>query len=273
MKVQIWGTRGSLPAPGPHTVRYGGNTSCITISIDDSTTLVLDAGTGLAAMGLEAPPPPHTYYLLLSHPHWDHIQGLPLFAPLMCPGNHIVFLTEPAPEIGQQAMSQFDGLHFPLCHDDIEADVRLDARQIGEVLSGCGVSISWQRLNHTGTCFGYRVQGPTRSLVYMTDNELDEVTGDVSYDTLLAFCRDADVLIHDSQYMDDERPFRTGWGHSFLSDVCRLARRAQVGELILFHHDYRRSDAEIDAMNAAACATLGNDVGCAAACEGMTFEI
>ncbi len=273
MKVHIWGARGSLPAPGPHTVRYGGNTSCISISVDDGATLILDAGTGLAAMGLEAPEPPHTYYVLLSHPHWDHIQGLPFFAPLMCPGNQIVFLTEPAPDVGRQAMSQFDGIHFPLCRDDIQADIRVDGRSMDDVLSQRGLHVSWQEMNHTGTCFGFRIQGPRRSMVYMTDNELDAEHGGVPFGTFLEFCRGADVLVHDTQFLDEERAQRTGWGHSFLPDVCQLARDAQVGHLILFHHDFQRSDLEIDALHLAACEALGGDIACTAAFEGMTFEI
>lgn len=271
--MHIWGARGSLPAPGPHTIRYGGNTSCISISLDKSSTLVLDAGTGLAAMGQHAPRAPHTYYLLVSHVHWDHIQGLPLFAPLMCPRNRIVFLTEPDPDMGQQAMSQFDGLRFPLCREDIEADVRIDPRPVDHILSGLGIYVSWMQMNHTGTCTGFRIKGPSRSLVYMTDNELGNDYEGAAFSRFVAFAGGSDVLIHDAQFVEDERECRTGWGHSFLPDVCELAQRAQVGRLILFHHDYSRSDADIDRLCHKASSTLMPTTACSAAREGMTFDI
>lgn len=288
MKVHIWGARGSLPAPGPHTVRYGGNTACISVSIDERTTLVLDAGTGLTAMGLVAPAPPHTYYFLLSHAHWDHIQGLPLFAPLMCPGNQVIFLTEPNPDIGRQALSQFDSVHFPLCRDDIQADVRIEEGSINRMLARHGLHVSWQQMNHTGTCFGFRIRGPLQTMVYMTDNELgadnavagEPVAGEpgeggeeIPYQTFRAFCQDAGVLIHDAQYLDEERDSRTGWGHSFLSDVCQLAQDAQVGHLILFHHDYRRTDDQVDALCEAAREQIGSTTECTAAYEGLSFEM
>ncbi|MEQ9103862.1 MAG: MBL fold metallo-hydrolase [Rhodothermales bacterium] len=268
MRVQFWGVRGSIPVPGPETMKYGGNTPCLTVSLDESHTLILDAGTGLAAYGRTLPEREHTYIVALSHVHWDHIHGFPMFAPLMAAGTRVVFLTGMEPSFMDHLLSQMDGIHFPVPADAFPVRWEQDSGSGQATLGPLGVAFSWMPVNHSGTCFAYRISGPEGDLVYMTDNELGPEHADV-----VAFCRDADVLVHDAQYTAAERSRKTGWGHSFVPDVCRLAEQAGVRELILFHHDPIRTDVELDAIQAQARAILGPSIACVAAAEGMHREL
>jgi phosphoribosyl 1,2-cyclic phosphodiesterase len=249
-------------------LKYGGNTPCLTISLDASHTLILDAGTGLAAYGRTLPDRQHTYLLALSHIHWDHIQGFPLFAPLMSRETRFVFLTGMEPAFTEQVLSQLDGIHFPLPADVFPVHWEHDSGAGQAILDALGVGISWMPVNHSGTCFAYRISGRSKDLVYMTDNELGP-----DHDDVVAFCRNADILVHDAQFIESERQRKTGWGHSFVPDVCRLAKQAAVRELVLFHHDPSRNDAEIDAIQADARSLLGPSVACVAAAEGMSREL
>ena len=247
MDVHIWGVRGSAPAPGPDTIRYGGNTPCISVSLDDSHTLLLDAGTGLAAFGRSVPHArPHTYFLLLSHPQWDHIQGLPMFAPLMDASARIVLLPGNDPDVAGHVLGQMDGVHFPVTTDDIKADISVIPGPISPHLESFGMTVATMESQHPGQCHAFRLGRPQGDLVYMTDNELS--AGELSRE-VVSFCHDARYLIHDAQYIEQERESRTGWGHSFMVDVCRLATAARVRTLIPFHHDPGRSDDALDAMS------------------------
>ncbi len=165
-------------------------------------------------------------------------------------------------------LSQMDGVHFPVHEQALPVRWERDPGSGQATLGPFGVAISWMPVNHSGTCFAYRISGSERDLVYMTDNELGAEHADV-----VAFCRDADVLVHDAQYTEAERSRKTGWGHSFVPDVCRLAEQAKVRELILFHHDPGRTDAELDAIQAQARSILDPSVACVAAAEGMQREL
>lgn len=264
MLVQFWGVRGSIPVPGPDTTRYGGNTPCLTVSLDEDHTLILDAGTGLASFGRTLSDRNHTYFVLLSHVHWDHIQGLPLFAPLMSPRTRVVFLTGMDPTFMDTALSQLDGVRFPLRLVDCPARIEQDNREAEDVLSEFDLTVSWMPANHSGTCFAYRLAGPANDLIYMTDNELGPERANVT-----TFCHGADFLVHDAQFTEAERSRKTGWGHSFVSDVCVLAQEASVGELILFHHDPNRTDAQLDRIQADARSRVGTSLTCCVAAEGM----
>ncbi|MCH8276311.1 MAG: MBL fold metallo-hydrolase [Bacteroidetes bacterium] len=277
MKVHFWGVRGSIPVPGKKTVRYGGNTSCISVVLDDKSTLVLDAGTGIRLLGSVADGGPHTYYILLTHPHWDHIQGLPFFNPKMNPDVKIRILCEMQEDWGRQILRQLDGVCFPVKAEELTADVRLCASSVNDVFAKYQVSISWVRVNHPGICFGYRLDSPDGSLVYMTDNELvGSETTDSTRDALVSFSRQADVLIHDAQYTREDMPEKRGWGHSCVEEACDLAAESGVRRLILFHHDPDRTDSQIDEILESARSYLaGKDptIACDAAYEGMELDI
>jgi phosphoribosyl 1,2-cyclic phosphodiesterase len=275
MTLRFWGVRGSIPTPGPHTVRYGGNTSCVSLELDAGHTLVLDAGTGIRRLGAGAPAGPHTYFVLLSHLHWDHIQGLPLFGPRNNPEARIVVLSGLEPEWGALALAQMDGLHFPVRPESLPAEIRVDTQAPGRALEPFGVTLDSIRLNHPGICYGYRLKTPGGSLVYMSDNEIGAAGPHATAGTEFArFCDGADILVHDAQYTEAELETRRGWGHSTVAEACGLAEEASVGRLVLFHHDPDRSDARIDDLvDRARFLLAGSAVNADAASEGLSFEI
>lgn len=279
--IRFWGVRGSLPAPGPATVRYGGNTSCV--SIDGvgpdgrAWALVLDAGTGIRELGkVLVGDPERDIHFFLSHSHWDHIQGFPFFAPLYQKGRRIYL----SPQKGKKMlfrllMEQMDGSRFPLTHEQLPADLRpmTDLEQLRR--TEAGFTVERFRVNHPGDAYGFRLTMQGVRLVYIPDNELDPPAEVVlPYENLVDWCRDADVLVHDAQYTTADMPAKRGWGHSRVDRVLDLARDAEVRHLILFHHDPDRTDDEIDRIQAEARAGLkeaGSTVACTAAFEGLTL--
>ncbi len=277
MKVQFWGVRGSVPVPGKNTVRYGGNTSCISLVLDEENTLVLDAGTGIRVLGAEAAGGPHTYYILLTHPHWDHIQGLPFFNPKMDPEVTIRILCEMQKDWGQQILRQLDGVRFPVKAEELRADVELSPCCVNDLFEKYQMKISWIRVNHPGLCFGYRLDTPGGALVYLTDNELEgSETVHATRSALVSFSRKAEILIHDAQFTRADMPAERGWGHSVIEDVCDLAAESEARHLILFHHDPDRTDAQIDdIVNSARSYLAGKNqaISCDAASEGAELDL
>jgi phosphoribosyl 1,2-cyclic phosphodiesterase len=247
----------------------------VSLSLDSDHTLVLDAGTGIRPLGASADGGPHTYYVLLTHLHWDHIQGLPLFGPRNNPDARIVLLGGIEPEWGPLALAQMDGLHFPVRPESLPAQILVDRSPFGRMLDPFGVTLDAIRLNHPGTCYGYRLQTPAGSVVYMPDNELGaRPPRPSSLDELVRFCRGADTLVHDAQYTEAELETRRGWGHSTVAEACGLAEEALVGRLVLFHHDPDRTDDEVDGLVARARLLLdGSRVRVEAASEGLTIAI
>ena len=254
MLVRFWGVRGSCPAPGAHTVKYGGNTPCISVELSPSETLIIDAGTGLRELGDEkyagkTESESHTYFILLSHLHWDHIHGIPLFAGFMDARARIEFISDKKSSWGRKVMDLFGGDHFPLSVDDLRATVVHREDSPAAVLAPYFDNVKRIRLNHPGLCYGYRLTKGDKSIVYMTDNEVMSMPEPVtSRDALVSFCRNTDYLIHDAQFTAVDLPEKCGWGHSETSEVCRLAADANVGTLVLFHHDPNRSDDDIDRL-------------------------
>lgn len=258
MTLQFWGVRGSIPAPGPSTVRYGGNTACVSLDLGHNTLLVLDAGTGIRALGQDLVARDADIFVLLSHAHWDHIQGFPFFAPLYQPHRLISFLPTPMGRtLWCSALDQMDGAHFPVTPEALPARVRCLMHGGREVFQERGCNLAWIATNHPGGGAGYRIEHGGRSVVYLTDNELEppyeKATG---FDEFVEFCRDTDVLIHDAQYLRSDMPAKHGWGHSLVRQACQLAIAAEVKHLILFHHDPTRTDDGLDVIQEAARARL-----------------
>ena len=276
MNVHFWGVRGSIASPGSLTAKYGGNTMCISISLDNENTLVLDAGTGLYRLGQQARNDSHTYYFLLSHVHWDHINGFPMFRPHMNSDVSIQILSEMNPEWTELFLSQLDGVHFPITHEEMCASVQANL-DIKGTLGRFGLDVSWIRLNHRGPCFGYRIATDSADLIYITDHEIDALqNANTSFEELASFCSGADILIHDAQFTDDEMPSKAGWGHSSISRVCDLAAEAGVGRLLLCHHDPLRSDDALDRIALDAKSYLeasGAECTCDVAFEGMELTL
>lgn len=268
LSVRFWGVRGGLPAPGPETVRYGGNTACIEVRCG-GWLLVLDAGSGLRCLGdaLIAGGRAVEAEVLCSHTHLDHIGGLPFFAPLYQPGTRLRAWGKRL-----RAPENFAAVVGALLSDPLMPDLlpRVRARlefmefQPGDTLMPLpGLQVFTAALRHPGGVVGYRLEWGGKSIAYATDTEHEPGAPDAN---LLRLARGADILIYDATYTDAEFAARVGWGHSTWQEGVRVADAAGVGRLVLFHHAPSRTDAELDRIEAAADARRPGTV---AAREGL----
>lgn len=249
MRVRFYGVRGSIPSPGPTTARYGGNTVCVRVELSDGTTIICDAGTGMRELGKElmAEGVPTPLHLLLTHVHWDHVIGLPFFAPLYRAETRLNLY--PLPNVVQEGRRQtlFDGVHFPVRAEDIPAglDPIEDMSAVWQVGSARVTRIA---LNHPGGAQGFRIDDADGvSLTYLTDNELAPPgTATTSLQEISAFSKDVDLMIHDAQYLPVDMPAKLGWGHSRIDEVLALAKQSHARHSVLFHHDPDRDDDALD---------------------------
>jgi phosphoribosyl 1,2-cyclic phosphodiesterase len=277
VKVRIWGCRGSLAAPGPATVRYGGNTSCVEVSTETGTRIVLDAGTGIRALGAafdgrEDEP----VNLLLTHLHLDHLEGLGFFAPLWTAGRQIFIWGPPSPlrALRDRVARYFSPPLFPVDLGDIPcqvvfADATPEPWAIGDV------TVHAHAVQHPGPTVAYRLEQNGRTLAYFPDHEpavglpLDSL--DDTWLSGFAAAEGADVLLHDAQYTDEEYAIRAGWGHSSLSDAITFSRRVGARRIALFHHDPSHADEQLDEIGERAGELTEGRA--ALAYEGMEFDI
>jgi phosphoribosyl 1,2-cyclic phosphodiesterase/CheY-like chemotaxis protein len=255
LNMTFWGVRGTLPVSRRDSIRYGGNTSCVSVSFPDGRLFVFDAGTGIKALSDALVTAKRTRIegeILISHPHWDHINALPFFVPFYVQGHHFEIC---GPSHGDVTMrdlisAQMDGVYFPITVREFAASVTYRDLSEGDFEIG-GTSVKTMLLTHPGNCLGYRLTWGKRSICYVTDNELyvpeSECYSAEYVERLADFTRDADVLITDCTYTDEEYPRKMGWGHSSVGQVADLSARAQVRSLYLFHHDPDHTDAVIDA--------------------------
>lgn len=252
--LTLWGIRGTLPVPGPRSVRYGGNTPCVSIELGNEECLIFDAGTGIRALSnhlAQKSSAPVKARIFISHPHWDHINALPFFAPLYEKGNHFDIYAASNGGLAPRDLiaSQMDGVFFPITMHAFGANVDFHELKEQTLTLENGAIIRTLLLNHPGNCLGYRVEYKGHSICYVTDNELyphDSKHYDADYEKrLIDFVFAADILITDTTYMDDEYPEHIHWGHSAVGAVAQLAHKAKVGSLFLFHHDPDQSDADI----------------------------
>jgi phosphoribosyl 1,2-cyclic phosphodiesterase len=289
VQVRFWGTRGSIASPGPGTVRYGGNTACVEIRSASGVLLVLDCGTGARRLGKDlVEQSRHTHVppsgcLLIGHTHWDHIQGLPFFAPLFEDGSvwDVYGPRGLGESIGQTLAGQMQYQYFPVSHEQLVAHVSFHDLLEGSFEIG-DLRITAQYLNHPALTLGYRIEGDGVSVVYACDHEPYDPSlvgggGDVSAsrgDSRHAqFMHGADLVIHDSQYRPDEYLYKKGWGHSTVEYAVAVAAAAQVGTLVLFHHDPDHDDAAVDEMLKTARRHAGDAVTVLAAAEGMVLDV
>ena len=280
MRARVWGCRGSLAAPGADTIRYGGNTSCIEVVLESGEHLILDAGTGMRPLGVALEREPvDELHVLLTHLHLDHLQGLGFFRPLFRPGVdvHLWGPASPVQSLADRIAIYLSPPLFPVRLADIPArlifhDEPEDAVNIGSA------TIRAAKVTHQGPTVGYRIEENGQSLVYLPDHEpsLGVELVDRAPDWISGFdlARRADVLFHDAQYGDDEYPRHVGWGHSCIEHVMGFATKAEVGTVVLFHHDPYHSDEELEALLEQARALWPSEVErvCLAR-EGMTIEI
>jgi phosphoribosyl 1,2-cyclic phosphodiesterase len=270
IKIKFWGVRGSIPTPGPRTIRYGGNTSCIEINFPNRPRFILDAGSGIRELGklLLQSTEPEKSYIFLTHFHWDHIQGLPFFKPAFKPENHFVIYgcDEPDVDLTKIISMQMNPIYFPVAVDDMRAKIEFRTIKEGE-FEVEGITVNTQFMNHPGYTLGYRFNFNGKSIIYISDNEPfrkpDEKSNtnvvaslqdrfesyyDNKDEQLIEFIAGADILIHDTQYFPDEYQQRITWGHSPYTYTVDIAVEARVKKLILFHHDPDHDDQAVDRM-------------------------
>ena len=278
MTVRFWGVRGSIPSPDPAMMRYGGNTSCVSVEIGEENILVLDAGTGIRGLGKALEGSTAAIFVLWTHMHWDHIQGFPFFYPLYEPERQIyLFPTPLGTSLWCAALEQMDGAHFPLTPDALPSHTQCITENVVGFLRQHGFCVSQIATNHPGGGSGYRIEHAGHAVIYLTDNELDPPYEKATeFEAFAQFCQGADVLIHDAQYIKDDMPHKHGWGHSLVSQVCALAVAADVKHLVLYHHDPDRTDDALDTIQKTARTWLythSPHMQCTAAYEGLMLKV
>jgi phosphoribosyl 1,2-cyclic phosphodiesterase len=288
--VKFWGTRGSIPTPASWTRVYGGNTSCVEVRFDD-TLFICDAGSGIRELGKDIvarKPQPTELHLLVTHPHWDHIQGFPFFIPsyLKQMQIRIYGASEKENRPHRLLSGQMGSEHFPVSFSELGAKIIPDNFVNSEKQIG-GVTVKSFPLNHHGGCNGFVFEKDGRKIVYATDNEIEAQPGETFPDlennsllrkipeALVNAAMDADLLIADAQYDEAEYAKKKGWGHSSCFSVTDWAIRSNVKNLAIFHHDPEITDKNVDAKIqtcAQRAARLGGRLAVFAAREGVELK-
>ncbi|WP_163338718.1 MBL fold metallo-hydrolase [Desulfopila sp. IMCC35008] len=306
MKIRFWGVRGSIPCPGKHTQKYGGNSACIELRVgEDDRLIIIDAGSGIrelgtSLLGTDLPKGPIDTQIFLSHTHWDHIMGFPYFTPIYIPGTKlkvygpVTFEDDPLEDV---VGGQMKYRYFPVNMGELASDIEyIRLKETPAIDLGRGLNLVTKLLNHPITALGYRFEfegkkvctcydtEPFRNLFITDPDHLDydeamayegEEVANEQNQAIEDFYRDADLLIHDAQYTADEyQANRIGWGHSSFEYVVEAANRAGVKKLALFHHDPDRTDDQIDEMAKMYCETgKSGDTEVFFAREGMELKL
>jgi phosphoribosyl 1,2-cyclic phosphodiesterase len=277
VRVTLWGTRGSLAAPGPETVRYGGNTACVEVRGKRNALLVLDAGTGIQRLGAMVRGGRGRIDLLLTHLHMDHIQGLGFFEPLYERGREIHIWGPPSPtlDLRTRLARYLSPPLFPVRLRDLPC--RLTLHNVPpERFEVGGLEVEAALVCHPGSTVGYRISEGTRSLAYLPDHEpalgLREFPGEPEWTSGFDLAAGADLLIHDAQYTTEEYQKRVGWGHSSIRDAIAFATVAGARRFVPFHHDPTHDDAMLDCIDSVV-RTGDLPFGFVAGTEGATFEV
>jgi phosphoribosyl 1,2-cyclic phosphodiesterase len=247
LTLRFWGTRGSIPSPGPATARYGGNTPCVEIEAN-GRRVILDAGSGIRPLGMQLMEDGASLdtSIFLTHFHWDHIQGFPFFGPMYREDAylHVIGPTQQDLDVRSLFAGQMGPIYFPLPLEAVSARMSFDPLNQGS-WEGDGFTVSAMRVRHPSFTVGYRFDSGGRSMCYVPDNELRGGSYDVGpgwRERFVRFCGDTDLLVHDAMFTDEEYPSREGWGHSTFRQTLELAHEAGVKRLLLFHHAPERTD-------------------------------
>jgi phosphoribosyl 1,2-cyclic phosphodiesterase len=280
MRIIFWGTRGSIPAPGPHTVRVGGNTTCLEVETGGDSRIIVDAGTGMRPLGLrlirEHSTEPIT--LLLTHSHWDHLAGFTFFPPAYSADFSMLLYGNPMAleVIRRDIFERRDNRYFPVNMDDFRASIHFQEPIPKPMIAG-EVKIDTINLNHPGNGYGYRFEQHGKRLAFITDNEIGlQYQGGNSLEELRDFCSGCDVLVHDAQYLPSEIAAHHGWGHSTYEEVADLAAEAGVAHILLTHHDPERDDDGCQILLERArqyIANRGYHIFCELAIEGQSLVL
>ena len=279
MRLKIWGCRGSVPTPGPGTVRYGGNTSCVEVSLGDESVLVLDAGTGIRGLGFELlERGVRRVHLFLTHLHLDHLEGLRFFAPMWDERVTLAIWGPPSPVLSLQERiaRSFSPPLFPIDLREVPAQVTF--RDLPrERWTIDGLSLSADLVVHPGPTVGFRLEAAGASLAYLPDHEpaLTGISGrSTEWISGASIANDVDVLLHDAQYFEDEYEGCVGWGHSSVADAVAFARAVGAHSLMLFHHEPRHTDDSLDRLEDRARSLVGSrENQPTLAREGMVVEL
>ena len=280
MRIRIWGCRGSIAAPGLDTARYGGNTSCVEVRLDDGSLIVLDAGTGARGLGANLVEDlPERIDLLLTHLHVDHVEGLGAFEPIWRPDTdlHIWGPASPLVSLDERLATYFSPPLFPLHLSEVPARCTFHDAPDGERSIG-GATVWSDSIQHQGPTVGYRIEADGKVLTYLTDHEpalgIDLETTPPEWISGWALAFETDLLIHDCQYTPQEYEHRFGFGHSTFEHVATFARKAHADRVLLFHHDPMHTDRELDAMREAFLHRWdGDPERCVLAAEGAELTV
>ncbi len=270
MKLKIWGARGSVPAPGPEMNRYGGNTSCVELTLSDGSTLILDAGTGIRGLGVGIAASMPKVSICLTHLHLDHIQGLMFFPPCFQEQSEITVWGPSSPEASlEERIARYISAPLsPVEVRELPCDVFFRDCPVSEWEVG-PAKIRAEAVTHRGPTLGYRITDGDTTLAYIPDHEpgLDSPIETLEPEWISGYelARDADLLVHDCQYTDEEYPDHVGWGHSRITDTLTFAHRVEAKRTLLFHHDPLHNDEFLDQFSEIANRTwedLGGEPGC-----------
>ena len=284
--VTFWGTRGTIPSPGPYTARFGGNTACVEVRDGRGHLIILDAGTGIRGLGKQLAAERGSAgvraHIVLSHAHWDHIQGLPYFAPFFMKGNVITVWGPKQGDVGMDEILRqlMQPVVFPVPLDALAA--KLEVKHVNsDPIETEGCTITSMRVRHPGVTLGYRLAMPGgASVVYVTDDELGPggayEVGPKWRERFVQFIGGADLLIHDSMYTPAEYTTHAGWGHSTYAEAVALARESGAKRLALFHHEPEHTDDVMDGVAGHARALArqgGGTTEIVAAAEGLRITL
>jgi len=248
MNLRFWGVRGSIPTPEANRLRYGGNTTCLEIGCPgEKEAVIIDCGSGLRALGEELlERQVSRIHIMLTHFHWDHIQGLPSFAPLFRPGVEIVFYANRAAHEARNLLeTQMAHPFFPLPFAEVGSRTEFRRIECGMPFQAGSITVAAFPLFHPQGAVGYRVESDGQVLVHAADHEHGNPEVDAG---LTRVAENADLLVMDAQYTPEEYAGKVGWGHSSFAHAAQAAQSAGVGRLLLFHHDPDHSDTFLDGM-------------------------
>ncbi len=278
MRVKLWGTRGSLPTPGPDTSRFGGNTSCVEVRADDGSVLVLDAGTGIRNLGRTIPGTARRVDLLISHLHMDHIQGMGFFAPFYVPGLevHIWGPASPLETLRARLGRYMSPPLFPVRLRDLPCNLTVHEVPSGTMTIG-PFTVEASLVCHPGPTVGFRIREGGRTLAYLPDHEPAlGVRGPLlaqGWTSGASLAADADLLIHDAQYTEAQYDERVGWGHTTFERAVEFAGLSRARRLVLFHHDPDHDDATLASLVSSLVKSARPAMPVSAGFEGEVFDL